>query len=64
MNAIKTKLVTIMIIALSAIVMTGCYNVPVTKVDEPNQPVVSNIAKYQAPERSIAPEPQESTGVG
>jgi len=64
MRTFRLKLLAILVITLSTIAITGCYNVPITSVPEPSEPVISNIARYQAPERTIAPEPQESTGIG
>jgi hypothetical protein len=64
MRTFRMKLLAILVITLSATAITGCYNVQITSVPEPSKPVISNLAKYEAPERSIAPEPQESTGIG
>lgn len=53
MRKLLITLLAIMCIALVA----GCAKVPVSEAPEPLAPVVSNVEKYEAPERSKAPEP-------
>lgn len=56
----------LILLAVSMFLLTGCTQVPVVEVPEPSQPVVSNILRYEAPERTQAPEIQggSATGIG
>lgn len=55
----------LVLIAACMVLLAGCKQVPVVEVPEPSQPVVSNILRYEAPERTKAPEIQgAASGVG
>ncbi len=58
------KKLQLLIIVVLVMMLVGCKNVPIVDVPEPSEPVKSNIARYEAPERTIAPEPQDATGIG
>ncbi|OEF96749.1 hypothetical protein [Desulfuribacillus alkaliarsenatis] len=64
MTALRKKLLVLLVVFLCSATIVGCKGVPVKQVEEPAKPVVSNLAKYEAPERTEAPEPQASTGIG
>ncbi|OEH85408.1 hypothetical protein BHU72_04780 [Desulfuribacillus stibiiarsenatis] len=63
MKTLRKKLLLLIAIVTLSMTIVGCKEVPVVKVVDPTQEVVSNIVKYEAPERTIAPEPKEKTGV-
>lgn len=64
MGKTKKRLLLLVAILMLVTFMTGCYTVPLSQAPEPNKPVVSNIGKYEAPARSISPEPVDTGGSG
>ncbi len=60
----KIKRIVTILLGTFLVMLAGCNHTPVSEVNEQYVPVKSNISKYNAPERTIAPEPQESTSIG